>query len=99
MVSSIAIALMMIYSRILYFVINIVSNKFDLSLSSPQALTTDWKEKPLDAEVDLWDEGRMECLSHLTQWDELEAIATQGLGGDNPSLEAAWEDAFYMVGI
>jgi hypothetical protein len=39
----------------------------------------------------------MECLSHLTQWDELEAIATQGLGGDNPSLEAAWEDAFYMV--
>ena len=54
--------------------------------------------KPLDAEVDMWDEGRMECLSHMTSWKDLESIAEQGVGGgENPSLDAVWDDTFYMV--
>ncbi|KAK7506702.1 hypothetical protein BaRGS_00002177 [Batillaria attramentaria] len=54
-----------------------------------------WDERPLDAEIDLWDESRMECLRCMTQWEELETVATQGLGGDGePSLSSVWEDTF-----
>ena len=66
-----------------------------------QALQKDWKnEKPLEAEVDLWDEGRMECLAHLTMWNDLEATAKQGLRGEEDvSLDTVWEDAVYMVSV
>lgn len=63
-----------------------------------QALQEDWDEKPLEAEVDLWDEGRMQCLARMTQWDDLEAIAKQGLReGEDASLDRLWEDPFYIV--
>ncbi|XP_076445486.1 DNA-dependent protein kinase catalytic subunit-like [Babylonia areolata] len=62
-----------------------------------EALEKEWGVKPLDVEVDLWDEGRMECLARMTHWEDLEAVARHGLGAeDSPSLEAVWDDPFYM---
>ncbi|KAL8588517.1 hypothetical protein ACOMHN_043866 [Nucella lapillus] len=61
-----------------------------------QALDEDWEVKPLDAEVDLWDEGRMQCLARLTQWTELETVAQRGVnaGDPTPALTAVWDDSF-----
>ena len=63
-----------------------------------QALQEDWDKKPLEAEVDLWDEGRMQCLAHMTQWGDLEAVAKQGLKKEEDvSLDTIWDDPFYIV--
>lgn len=62
-----------------------------------EALGRSWDVRPLDVEIDLWDESRMECLSRLTQWHDLERIATEGLASDGePSLDTLWEDTFYQ---
>ena len=48
--------------------------------------------------MDLWDEGRMQCLARMTQWDDLEAIAKQGLKeGEDASLDTIWDDPLYIV--
>ncbi|XP_069123844.1 DNA-dependent protein kinase catalytic subunit-like [Argopecten irradians] len=49
---------------------------------------------PEMAEVDLWDDCRMECLDNLTNWTELDEVSTSGIeAGD---LTSVWDDTFYQ---
>ncbi|KAL3877683.1 hypothetical protein ACJMK2_035352, partial [Sinanodonta woodiana] len=53
--------------------------------------------KPLEAEIDLWDDCRMECLCNLTQWEDLQVVAVGGVDdGNPPDLTKVWEDTFYQ---
>ncbi|RUS72684.1 hypothetical protein EGW08_019554 [Elysia chlorotica] len=64
-----------------------------------QAMTTqDWSDSdPQEAEVDFWDVSRMECLDYLTQWKELDTIATRGIDDSpSPKLDRVWEDGYYQ---
>ncbi|KAK6170524.1 hypothetical protein SNE40_018898 [Patella caerulea] len=56
----------------------------------------DWDDgDPLTAEVDLWDDSRMECLDHLTQWTDLEAVSVAGVDTSTPpDLNKVWDDTF-----
>ncbi|CAL1543153.1 unnamed protein product [Lymnaea stagnalis] len=58
----------------------------------------DWPDgDPLEAEVDFWDDSRMECLDSLCQWKDLETISAKGVdNSDNPILDRVWEDGFYQ---
>ncbi|GFO12453.1 DNA-dependent protein kinase catalytic subunit [Plakobranchus ocellatus] len=58
----------------------------------------DWPDSdPQEAEVDFWDDSRMECLDYLTQWKELEATASKRIDdASEPNLERVWEDGFYQ---
>ncbi|KAL5017908.1 hypothetical protein ScPMuIL_003630 [Solemya velum] len=59
---------------------------------------TNWVgSSPLDVEVDLWDDCRMECLDKLGQWDVLETVATAGVDdSSNPDLMKIWDDTYYQ---
>ncbi|KAK3580733.1 hypothetical protein CHS0354_005741 [Potamilus streckersoni] len=55
------------------------------------------KGKPLEAEIDLWDDCRMECLCNLMQWEDLQVVAVGGVDdGNPPDLTKVWEDTFYQ---
>ncbi|XP_076075287.1 DNA-dependent protein kinase catalytic subunit-like [Mytilus galloprovincialis] len=60
-----------------------------------EALDKDWSgEKPLDAELDLWDDCRMKCLNNLTQWKELQNVTD--LAVEEGNIAKVWDDTFYQ---
>ncbi|XP_041364232.1 DNA-dependent protein kinase catalytic subunit-like [Gigantopelta aegis] len=67
--------------------------------------TSTWADgDPLDAEIDLWDDCRMECLDHLTQWQALEEVTVTGIDSTGQAqLNQIWEDTFalehYLPGL
>ncbi|XP_035828316.1 DNA-dependent protein kinase catalytic subunit [Aplysia californica] len=64
-----------------------------------EAMTCEsWEDgDPLEAEVDFWDDNRMECLNRLTQWQDLEEVSVRGVdSSDEPNLDKVWEDTFYQ---
>ncbi|GFR71491.1 DNA-dependent protein kinase catalytic subunit, partial [Elysia marginata] len=60
--------------------------------------TQEWPDlDPQEAEVDFWEGSRMECLDYLTQWKDLDSIATRGIDDSpTPNLDRVWEDGFYQ---
>ncbi|XP_048248370.1 DNA-dependent protein kinase catalytic subunit-like [Haliotis rufescens] len=56
----------------------------------------DWEGgEPTDAEVDLWDDARMECLDHLTQWEALQEVCNNGIDSTGSgTLNNVWDDSF-----
>merc|ERR1719483_236080 len=64
-----------------------------------EAISKDsWPDgEPLEAEIDFWDDNRMECLNKLTQWTGLEEAAVQGIdNSEPPNLNKVWDDSFYQ---
>ncbi|XP_052761107.1 DNA-dependent protein kinase catalytic subunit-like isoform X2 [Mya arenaria] len=58
---------------------------------------TDWDgEGPKEAEIDLWEDCRMQCLTSLSHWEALESSSTEAIAGDNTStgLTTVWEDTY-----
>ena len=58
-----------------------------------QGLDTEWEETPNEVEMDLWEDSRLQCLDHLTEWDKLQTCVTEEGTGD------IWQDNFYMVSM
>ncbi|ESO96748.1 hypothetical protein LOTGIDRAFT_143667, partial [Lottia gigantea] len=58
----------------------------------------DWAgEDPLEAEIDFWDDSRMQCLDHLTQWKDLETVCLTAIDNTElPNLDKVWEDTLYQ---
>ena len=41
-----------------------------------------------------------QCLDNLTQWKDLETIATKGIDeAPSPNLDRVWEDGFYQASV
>ncbi|CAH1795603.1 unnamed protein product [Owenia fusiformis] len=59
----------------------------------------DWPgdEAPSSAEKDLWDNNRLQCYDHLTQWQKLQEVSTEQIDdNDPPRLDNIWDDTYYQ---
>ncbi|BFZ03139.1 hypothetical protein BsWGS_06178 [Bradybaena similaris] len=77
--------------------------KYQYVIAPLQALAnalcvTEWNDgDPLEAEVTLWNDNRMECVNNLCRWEDLETISVEGVdSAKTPNLDRVWEDEYYQ---
>ena len=46
--------------------------------------------QPSEVELDLWEEGRLECYNHLSSWDKMEELTR------TEDLKEVWHDTWFM---
>ncbi|XP_078611931.1 DNA-dependent protein kinase catalytic subunit-like isoform X2 [Branchiostoma floridae x Branchiostoma japonicum] len=59
---------------------------------------TEWPDpQPLSVEEDLWDDSRLQCYDHLTQWKNLYEVSTVNIDDDTPpDLDKMWDDTYFQ---
>ncbi|XP_078691376.1 DNA-dependent protein kinase catalytic subunit-like isoform X2 [Branchiostoma floridae x Branchiostoma belcheri] len=59
---------------------------------------TEWPDpQPLAVEEDLWDDSRLQCYDHLTQWKNLYEVSTVNIDEDSPpNLDKMWDDTYFQ---
>eukprot|EP00058_Branchiostoma_floridae_P019566 XP_002605056.1 hypothetical protein BRAFLDRAFT_85202 [Branchiostoma floridae] len=59
---------------------------------------TEWEDpQPLSVEEDLWDDSRLQCYDHLTQWKNLYEVSTVNIDDDSPpDLDKMWDDTYFQ---
>jgi hypothetical protein len=63
---------------------------------------SDWPadSKPTDAELTVWTEHRLQCLSELCEWSKMADCVTSAIDTRTPvNLDRIWDDTSKQVGV